>query len=326
MQKRTIRAAEEVIVVAFFLAAIATPLAVLLLRGEGTPAWENRRLAELPPRPASLAEAYHLPRLLSEYFKDHFGLRAELIRWQAEARVGWLRSSGSPDIILGKDGWLYYGAEKEIELYTGAEPFTMEEMERWRQSFTSMRDWLKARGVAFVVVFVPEKQAVYPEDMPDSIVRVRPRTREDQLIEYLGAVSDLHVVDLRPVLREAKTGGQIYFRTDTHWNDAGAFAAYQVIARELGREVRRVEPLRASDFEVVEAQEYSGDLAGILGLHNIMFERNPRMRLLRPGARIEGNCGDVGQCVSEKSEAGLPRIVMYRNLTELGRGFSPTQQ
>ncbi|MDT7777895.1 MAG: alginate O-acetyltransferase complex protein AlgJ [Acidobacteriota bacterium] len=313
MQKKTIRAAEEIFLAAFFIVAISLPLGLLLIRGEGTPAWENRRLAEFPARPTSASEAFHLPRMLFEYFKDHFALRADLIRWQATAKVGWLRSSSSPEVLLGKDGWLFHSGEKEVELFSGSEPFTAEELEQWRLSLEGIRDWLKPSGATFVLTFTPEKQTIYPEQLPGSLVRMREESRQDQLIEYLKKHSDIRVVDLRPALREAKTANQIYFRTDTHWNDLGAFTAYRVLAAELGRDFKAIQPMSASDVEVYAAPR-SGDLAGMLGLRGVMTEAGVKLRVKQPHARLEGNCGDMGQCVSERTDdAALPHLVMYRD-------------
>lgn len=311
--KRTLRAAEEVFVVAFFLIAVSLPLGLLLVRGEGESAWENRRLAERPHRPASLGEAYHLPRMLVEYFKDHFALRAELIRRQAKAKVNWLRSSSSPQVLLGREGWLFHTGDNEIELFTRAEPFTSEGLEEWRRFLEALRDWAGRRGASFVVVFVPEKQTIYPELMPDGLRPARAPSRLDQLTEYMKARSDVRVVDLRPALLEAKAANQIYLRTDTHWNELGVLAGYQTLASELNRGFDAPPPLKESDFGVTP-DTYSGDLAGMLGLNGVMKETRPRLKLVRPArARIEGVCGDVGQCDSKIEGASLPRVVMYRD-------------
>lgn len=312
MQKIKPRAAEEVFLVAFFLVAVSLPLALLLARGEGEAARENRRLAELPGRPKSAGEAYHLPRMLAEYFKDHFAFRSELIRWQAEAKLNWLHSSSSPRVLLGKEeGWLFHSGEKEVEMFTGGKPFTPRGVEEWAQFLQSTSDWAAGRGAAFVVVFVPEKQTVYPELMPDGLTRRA--SRQDQLLERLKSRPGVRAVDLRPALREAKAGGQIYMRTDTHWNHIGSFVAYGVLARELGRDFDMVRPTPLSEFEL-EQREYSGDLAGIVGIRGVMRETVPRLRPRgAPRARIEGECGDVGECSSRVEDASLPRLVMYRD-------------
>lgn len=306
-------AASEVFLVAFFLTAIAIPLGLLLVRGEGEPAWENRRLAEMPRRPESAREAFHLPRMLTEYFKDHFAMRAELIRWQAAGKVRVLRSSSSPEVILGKEGWLFHTGEGEVEMFTGSAPFKSEELERWRRLLESLRDWAGRRGARFVVTFVPEKQTVYPEFLPDSLKRSQRPSRLDQLVEHMNARSDVRVVDLRPALAEAKAANQIYFRTDTHWNESGSFAAYGVLAREALKETTDTRPSDASEFDVKHVS-YSGDLAGMLGLRNVEVESVPRFAPRRPArVRFDGECGDTGQCASTVEGEARPRMLMYRD-------------
>jgi len=312
VSKNKLRTAEEIVVIAFFVAAICLPLALLLLRGEGEPAWENRRLTEFPHRPGNLSEAVHLPRMLTEYFKDHFGLRAQLIRWQANVKVNWLKSSSSPDVILGKDGWLFYAGEEEVELFCGAKPFTEAELEDWKLFLESVRDVTRERGAAFVFVVLPEKQAVYPEKMPRGLVRLRSDSRQDQLIEYLRSHSDIRVLDVRPALAEAKREQRIYYQTDTHWNDLGAFAAYQTLTREVGKDFNGVQPRTASDFDVAPSTR-SGDLAGLLGLHGTLSENELKLHPKQQRARFEGICGDRGQCTSEINDPSLPRVVVYRD-------------
>ena len=313
MPKSKLRAAEEFFLVAFFLAAVAAPLGLLLVRGEGKAARENRKLAELPPRPRTPGEVFDLPPQLSEYFRDHFGLRAELIRWQATAKVNWLRSSGSPQVLLGRDGWLFHAGDREVEMHTGADPFTPEGLEVWGRYLQGLSGWAARRGASFVVTFVPEKQTIYPELMPSGLVRARGASRQDQLIEYLKGRPGIRVVDLRPAIMEAKGSAQVYMRTDTHWNQLGSFAAYGALARELGRDFPAVRPAPLSDYEVWQEQ-FSGDLAGMLGLRGVVWEGVPRLRPRgAPRARFEGDCDAVGVCASAAEGEGLPRVVMFRD-------------
>lgn len=314
MQKSKLRAAEEVFLVAFFLAAVSLPLALLLARGEGPAAQENRRLAEFPRRPRSLREVYHLPPKLSEYFEDHFGLRAELIRWQATAKMDWLRSSGSPQVLLGSDGWLFHAGEGEVEMFTGAEPFAREKVEAWGRFLRAMSEWAGRRGASFVVTFVPEKQTIYPELMPSGLTRARGRSRQDELMGHLRGSPGVRFVDLRPALLEAKSAAQVYHAVDTHWNHVGGFAAYGALARELGRDFGGVRPAPLSEYEVT-AQRYSGDMAGLLGLGGVIWESRPRLRPKgATRARFDGDYGEPGTCVSEVAGAeGLPRVLMYRD-------------
>ncbi|MFN8387050.1 MAG: hypothetical protein U0X92_11595 [Anaerolineales bacterium] len=55
----------------------------------------------------------------------------------------------------------------------------------------------------------------------------------DQVIAYLRANGKQQVIDLRPALLTAKSERQVYYATDTHWNDYGAYIAYSAIMNEL---------------------------------------------------------------------------------------------
>ncbi|HZT61258.1 MAG TPA: hypothetical protein VFA21_21810 [Pyrinomonadaceae bacterium] len=313
MPNSTFRKIADLFVVAFFVVAISSPLTVLLARGEGEPAWENRRLADLPQRPTNLSEAFHLPRMLAEYFKDHFGLRAEMIRWQALVKVNWLKSSSSPDIIIGKDGCLFYAGEGGVELYSRTKPFTDDELSAWRSYLESVRDAAKGFGASFVFVVAPEKQTIYPELMPDKLVRLPNASRLDQLVEYLKGHADIRVVDVRPALFDSKHSRRAYFLTDTHWSGAGAFAAYQTIVRELGKEFGGMQPLAASDCAASITSTKGGDLAGMLGLYDVLTEDKYIMVPKRPRAQLARNCFDRGRCTSRVEGASLPRLYMQRD-------------
>ncbi|MCA1613788.1 MAG: hypothetical protein LC800_06475 [Acidobacteria bacterium] len=319
MRRLKTRKVEESLLVAFFLAAVCLPLTVLVLRLDTAPAWENRPLAEFPRRPSSVGELARLPGGLKGYFSDHFGLRSRLIRWQAVAKVHWLGVSSSPKVLLGKEGWLFYSAQGYTETYTRLDPFTDDELARWAQALEARRVWLERRGAAFVVTVAPTKQTIYPEHMPDGIARLPRDSRLDQFIRHLAAHTGVRVLDLRPALVEAKARGRIYYRTDTHWNDAGSFVAYEALARELGKSLPGLRPLPASDF-AAEPFTQSGDLAGMLGLHNVLSEEEARLRPRRPpGATFAES--DVARnpeapaptYVSHRPDASLPRMVMYRD-------------
>ena len=86
-------------------------------------------------------------------------------------------------------------------------------------------------GIPYLFVVAPSKHDVYPEFMPDRLNRVRDDSRLDQLMAYIEAffpAPPVDILDLRPTLAEArKSGVRLFHKTDTHWNDRGAWAAYR---------------------------------------------------------------------------------------------------
>ncbi|HYY55777.1 MAG TPA: hypothetical protein VE842_00525 [Pyrinomonadaceae bacterium] len=313
---QSVRRIEEIASIIFFVAALYLPLLGMAFDINLTPAHkENRRLAAMPRLSLKRSAIGSFPEEFRAYFQDHFGFRNELIGWQATAKVKWLGVSSSKEVILGKDGWLFQPPyDNSLEKYRGPRPFTGEQLAQWQRVLESRRNWLAERRVPFLFVVAPEKHSVYPEYVPDAIRRMRQTSRLDQLIAYLKEHSDIKVIDLRPALYEAKGRERLYHRLDSHWNDYGAFVAYQRIVRELSVFIPGMQPLAESEFEIVREQSRGMDLASLLGLGNVLAEENLRLRPRRLSLVVQGDVhNSVVPLVSERKGTSLPRLVMFRD-------------
>jgi hypothetical protein len=304
---------------AVFVAAIVTP-GVVMVAGldHETPQGENRELAATPARPATWAALCAYPGAASRYFEDHFGLRARLVRWQALLRLRLFGVSASPDVIVGRDGWLFYAGDGAAEDMASAAAFTPSELEHWRRTLQHTQDWMQAHGIAYVFVLAPDKHAVYPELLPASVRSIGAETRTDALVRYLREHSTVNVLDLRPVLHRAKASERVYHRTDTHWNDRGALAAATAIVEALG--ANRVAPLapRAS-FEAATRETEGLDLAGMLGITPNVTEEDLRLvpRTPRRARVVEPAVPDArlmdARLVTEQDDRSRPRAVVFRD-------------
>ncbi len=265
--------AERMIVV-IFLTALSLPLTgmVLNLDRDG-PSGENRTLAAWPQLRWDAASLRALPEQLTRYFEDHFAFRVRLVRWQATLRLRALGVSPSSSVIKGRAGWLFYAGDGAMEDYAEAPPFTDTELEHWRHTLQDISDWLDAQGIVYLFVIAPDKHVIYPEYMPDTIRRAA-ISRIDQLVSELSQHSTVRVVDLRPPLLAAKSSERLYHRTDTHWNDRGAFVGYQSIVHALTEEIPALRPASRSAFEPRAMASAGLDLAGMLGLTDVLHEED----------------------------------------------------
>ena len=308
-----------VVLVAAFVAAILAPGAVMVTRLDREPSTaENRVLATPPVFGWRWAELRALPGAASAYFEDHFGLRGRLVRWQAWLRLRVFQVSASPDVILGRDGWLFYAGDGGSEDLTSAVPFSRSELEVWGATLQHTQDWLEARGIAYIFVLAPDKHAVYPEYLPASVHRVGVDSRTDALVRYLRDHSTVRVLDLRPALRAAKMGERLYHRTDTHWNDRGAFVGYTALMQALGREVAG-EPVPRASFDAPQVVTPGMDLARMLGLGVDLREedlplvpRSPRQARVVEPSQSRPNF-EVGRLVTEQAAPSRPRAVVFRD-------------
>lgn len=303
-----------------FVAIICLPLAANLGGRDGAdPQAENRELASMPTLDVSLHGLVDYVAGFGRWFEDHFGFRATLVRWYGESRYFWLDVSPSPAVIKGRDGWLFYADDGGAEDSTNETLLAPGELADWREWLARTRDWLHARHVSFVFVIAPDKPAIYPEELPATLRRVHTTSRADQ-IEAVCREAAIPTADVRAAVASAKRRERIYFETDTHWNDRGAFAAYQRIIEAVRGQDPRVPPAWSRDDFVPAERELEGqDLARMIGLMRVLHEedltlvpkRVRRARVVEPAGAAP--TAEEGRLVTEIPGSLLPRAVIFRD-------------
>lgn len=246
-----------------FALVLLAPLGDQILR----PADERSALVELrKPHPAptldwSLRSLRAFPGDFERWYADCFGLRDRFIRAHNALAIWGLHDSPASNMVLGEDRWIFYRGNLSMETHRGTAPLRPEELERWREMLEERRDFLAARGIAFLYVIVPNKSEVYPERLPAAYDVIGP-SRRAQFFEHMAAHSDVAVVDLLPALLEEKAfdheRDHVYFPLGTHWGSRGAWAGYRVIAQRLRSWFPEMQPWSRHEFIAVRGHD-SGD-------------------------------------------------------------------
>jgi len=283
----------SILVAGLFLLAIWLPtLDVLFTLDPSFDLREGRRAAAAPRMPTRLDAWAKWPRRFERYYDDHLGFRGLMIRGYHLVRTAGLQVSPSghlglppdlwsvfgvveaPRVLLGKDGWLYFSGANNAILsdYRGVAPFTEDDLRAWQTALEQRSRWLADHGIAYLFVVAPDKQSIYPENMPDAVRRVSATTRLDQLLEHLATHSNVPFVDLRPALRAAKIEGPVYEKTGSHWNGYGAFIAYREILTGLQARHPELDPTPFEAFEVSNRSRAGIDLARMISLTRIYRE------------------------------------------------------
>jgi hypothetical protein len=230
---------------------------------------ENRLPAPFPKwHEASLGEARKYIVGLDDYFSDHFGFRKQLIRWFQNWKIGLFHDRSVYKIIIGPNRWLFIAELQMVEHYLGLARFTPQQLEDWRQVLEKRRDWLAVRGSHYLFVIAPDKQNIYPEELPAWLRNAVPAGREtklDQFLKYMKEHSTVEILDLRQPLLEAKRIAPTYLQNDMHWNLFGGFVGCQEVVKTLTKQFPGLPPLRVEDFTWTNAPATGGDLARMLG-------------------------------------------------------------
>lgn len=276
----------------------------------------------LPPPSQSLASnpllaaarsAVYLPPEYEKRYDQHYAGRQARIQLYNDVLLNVLGVRAFSTVLRGKDGWLLYTDEGNLDDYQNAHPFSPADLEEIGGKLRAVQQEMEGRGITFFVVVAPNKETIYPELVPDGIQKIGSQSRLDQLIAYLSASgSPVKLLDLRPALLAAKAEYQLYYRTDSHWNDYGAYFASAEILKAVQKDFPQVWVPAISDYRL-ETGQVSGDLARMLPVEPLLSETavwlhpdpGPQARFLEKTDRVV--------TVSQVSSPDLPAAVIFRD-------------
>ena len=209
-----------------------------------------------------------------DYFQDNFSFRSSLIHGSNLINMTLFNETFVEQVLIGRNGWLFLARESGysmVDYYRNTSHLSMDELEQWRSRLLERQRWATRNGCLYIFVIPPAKTTIYPEKVPADIRKYRKRSRLDQLVDFLREQGEVNLIDLRPSLLNLKKQWRVYRRTDTHWNDIGAYAAYQEIMNRIKTIYPRTTRTSMDEFRISPEHERGGDLAAMLSLETSLF-------------------------------------------------------
>lgn len=171
----------------------------------------------------------------------------------------------STQVLMGKNNMFFYKTELDghpLWDYMGINHFSDAELAAMAANLTATKEQLADKGIEFYAMCIPNKEIIYEENMPDTIARVNDVSRGEQLADFIRENTDLILVYPKDALLANKDRAELYYPTDTHSSQMGAFVNMQELFRvAYGTHAE----LDSVDFTVSETDR-SGDLVTIAGL------------------------------------------------------------
>jgi len=239
---------------------------------------ERRKLCPFPELKWNLSTLINFPEKFEKFFADHFGFRDDLAKWYYLLSI-MVGSPPNSKITVGRDGWYFWGEDlSNMEDYRKNDPLTPIQLWQWKSILETNFQYLKRKGIHYLVVIPPEKHSIYGEYYPSHVTRVGRQSRLDQFLDYMKN-SEVPILDLRQKLIQAKSEGQLFYKTDTHWNSFGAAIAQYEIMQYITKLYPGISPIQyhAKDFSWSTGKV--GDIGQMLNLQDHLKEQNfPTLR------------------------------------------------
>lgn len=249
-----------------FLALALAPVVLLGINGPWFGGGSGPFLRAPAPFPNNFSP--HTFRRLSAWFNDRMGMRYPLLVLDSHWRLAVWRLRFRGDVIFGRGPWLFFNdappapAARLADL-RGQLRMTDAEIAQIDRQLAAVRAQFATCGKRAFIAIAPNKQSIYPENVRDTDAYVR--SRLDDLLERLPPDTRSMFIDPRAELRTGKSryGAPVYFPTDSHWNDLGAFIAYQKIVSAFAQEKVIARPeLATLEGASIEIEPFAaGDVA-----------------------------------------------------------------
>lgn len=200
--------------------------------------WENRKLND-----QFLTDT-------AAWFNDHFFGRQELISVNNLLNASLLGVSEKESVVLGTDGWLYYGST--IDDFTGQNPMTDRELSAAARNLELMAKYCAENGKRFAFMICPNKNSLYPDHMPN--LGAISNTHDAQ--KLFGLLQNVTYIDLFSAF--SAENEVLYFATDSHWHSRGAALGADLVNTAFGK------PSSFYTGVFSQTADYTGDLYEML--------------------------------------------------------------
>lgn len=194
-------------------------------------------------------------------------------------------------VIVGKQGWLYLGDDYENVVSLARDGIDSSYIKSAIVKNNTLHGWERffiSEGVKdFKVLVGPNKLSIYPEFLPDWI-----KISESKKIDILQSVNnDEYYIYPQSIFTSAKKlyeGHDLYYKTDTHWNDFGAWVAFDYFMKEI--KIKNPELNYNQTVLLKKSIEINGgDLAGFLRLTGSLKDREQVLEIL-PYSKVKIDC------------------------------------
>jgi hypothetical protein len=120
-----------ILLIAAFFVVLWLPLADLILHLDSTPTpSENRALAPIPVLTVNSAGLRQFTSGWDAYYRDHFGFRNLLVRWESRLNRHLFHGSAHTSVGVGQQGWLFFFGDYVLDNYLGVKRFSEADLAR----------------------------------------------------------------------------------------------------------------------------------------------------------------------------------------------------
>jgi acetyltransferase AlgX (SGNH hydrolase-like protein) len=281
-----------------------------------TPLEERRTASPFPSPLLLLGTTGEFATALNNWFDDRVGFRDLFIR--TKNQIDYTFFGTSKKVYIGSNGWLFLRGEGHPIAQLDDDGLSALE-----ESYTTLANRLREKGIRLIVVGYPSKSAIYPEMAPIELRAAAHSDNYDKFRRFLGNRTDLQFIDVEPLLRqeEKETDEHLYYQTDMHVTPIADIPVVKELVATIARDESRPDIRWDENFTLQHGTWKTGGDARFLSVLSSPKERIPDLTgTYRIGAaEADGNWFLPEPHILERADDGKGRPFdwEFRSLPEL---------
>lgn len=269
------RRAKIIHIIVFWL-MIVIPLVLTNMQKGTISVAENRRLMDFPSIRDSEGELNRDFNIdFERWINDNIGLRAAMV--VSNARIQYYlfdKLDESSNMVLGPNGEYNYATKDIIKSYQHFDLKDEEEKNLIASGYQYFSDYLSDRNIQLYYFQCWDKQSIYPEQFPTTIIQHGDISKTDQIVDIISTKTNIPVISPKDKLIESKPIYDVYCKWGdvTHWTQRGAYLGYIMLMDTINEyNGNKYKVLSEEDYNITVVDQ-GEDLFG--GIHNEDYLEN----------------------------------------------------
>lgn len=280
------------ITIALFLAIVTTPLLINLATWRNKtklPPYDHRFSHKASSLPGKIIGQYRdvVARIfeLNKYYENEMSIRPIILPVYFSIQEEMFGLDAFPQKVLkGDDGWLFLGNSYSniVSEAKGLSNFKDDDLRKIGDLAVQRRKQLSDLGITYVPAIAPEKLSVYGQYL--HIEKSTLPTKREQ-VKQIFEMRSLPLVDMSVNFKD-HASKQLYFKTDSHWNDLGAYLGYLAVMNEIHRDHPDVHVVQIDEIKRGKVATGPNDLTYLYGrkdkeLQLVFTIKDPKAELVK---------------------------------------------
>ncbi len=200
---------------------------------------ENRRLAVYKPLINKGKINYNFGKNYDSWFSDRFNLREHFIELNKFIKFV-INRKAVKGYIDNSTGFLYMDWE-----------FTHFDMNIIKSNFkylVRLNNFCKSNNIKLYILITPQKSDIY---VPDNKLYKIKDNNHNKFLSFISDINnknELKVIYPYNELKAESKNNFVFFKTEHHWTDDGAFTGYKELMKEIKKDFPQVKVLTQDDY------------------------------------------------------------------------------